>query len=549
MPSKAQNAREQERTPRNAEAERNVLGYFLRGGEWRDDVTAHDFACEREQTIWHAMREIHAAGDEIDVSRLHVELGEKKLNNVGGIGFLAELSEGCFSEMRIEPYIRKLHEATGQRAILHHAHILMTHVLSGDRTVEELIEMGAAAFASLQRSRNHQEPPPAVPQWPEPLDEAAFHGVAGDLVRAIEPHSESDPAALLLQFLVGWGSLAGRGPYILTEDDRHHTNLYTVIVGTTSKGRKGTSWGRIRAVLETVDEHWVKNCPVSGLGSGEALIDSLKEDHRRLVMESELARLLAIIAREGTTISSIFRQCWDSGEAHVTVRGKPAHVTGGHLSLIAHITRDELLRRLNDTEIANGFGNRFLWGLSRRSKKLPFGGGSINFGDISSRLSEATDFVRKSGNTRIRLDAQASDLWEQVYDDLSEGKPGLFGAVTGRAEPQVLRLALIYALLDRCGQIAIKHLRAALAVWRYCEASARFIWRDDLGDPTANSLLKALRSASAVGMTRWDINNHFSRHKTAEEIDRAIGVLMERGLIHCSSEQTAGRPTTRYWSV
>jgi hypothetical protein len=51
------------------------------------------------------------------------------------------------------------------------------------------------------------------------------------------------------------------------------------------------------------------------------------------------------------------------------------------------------------------------------------------------------DDVRlKSGNTHIRLDAQASDLGEQVYDDLSEGKPGLFGAVTGRAEPQVLRL-------------------------------------------------------------------------------------------------------------
>jgi hypothetical protein len=437
-----------------------------------------------------------------------------------------------------------------RRCIIDGANALTKRALQQTEDLDGLIEAGAEFFRGLGRKIGETEPPPAVSQWPEPLAEDAFHGVAGELVRRIEPHSESDPAALLLQFLAGWGSLAGRGPYVLTENDRHHTNLYTVIVGTTSKGRKGTSWGRMRAVLQTVDEHWAENCLVSGLGSGEALIDTLNnEDHRRLVMESELARLLAIIAREGTTISSIFRQCWDSGEAHVTVRGKEAHVTGGHLSLIAHITRDELLRRLNDTEIANGFGNRILWGLAKRSKKLPFGGEVINFGDIPKRLSEATDFARKSGNTRILLDAHARDLWQQVYDDLSEGKPGLFGAVTGRAEPQVLRLALIYALLACCGQIRIEHLCAALAVWRYCEASARFIWRDDLGDPTADSLLKALRVVGTAGMTRWDVNNYFSRHKTAEEIDRAIGVLMERGLIRCSSEQTAGRPTTRYWSV
>jgi hypothetical protein len=308
----------------------------------------------------------------------------------------------------------------------------------------------------------------------------------------------------------------------------------------------------MRKVLSTIDEHWVAKCLLYGIGSGEALIDALdKDDHRRLVIESEFARLLAIMSREGTTISSIFRQCWDSGEAHVTVRMKQAHVTNGHLSLIAHITRDELLRRLNDTEIANGFGNRILWCCARRSRELPLGGGEIKFGDIPKRLWEATDFTRKAGNTRFHFDDDAKSLWKEKYHDLSEGRPGLFGAVTGRAEPQVVRLALIYALLDRSEKekIRVEHLRAALAVWRYCEASARFIWGDAIGDPTADEILKALRASAAAGLTRMDIHGHFSRHRTAEEIDRAISVLMERGLIRSASEQTAGRPITRYWSV
>lgn len=43
---------------------------------------------------------------------------------------------------------------------------------------------------------------PNGPLWPEPLGEAAYHGPVGDLVQAIEPHSEADPAALLVQALV-----------------------------------------------------------------------------------------------------------------------------------------------------------------------------------------------------------------------------------------------------------------------------------------------------------------------------------------------------------
>jgi hypothetical protein len=214
--------------------------------------------------------------------------------------------------------------------------------------------------------------------------------------------------------------------------------------------------------------------------------------------------------------------------------------------LIAHITKDELLRRLSDVEIANGFGNRILWVCTRRSKELPFGGGSINFGQIPSRLTEATEFARKAGNTRMRFDGAASDLWEEGYHDLSEGKPGLFGAVTGRAEAQVVRLSLLYALLDRAAEIRTEHLRAALAVWRYCEDSARYIWGNLLGDQTADAMLQAIR-ASVNGLTRLEVYNLFSGHKPALELDRASAVLVERGLIRTQKEESNGRPTLRYF--
>ena len=48
---------------------------------------------------------------------------------------------------------------------------------------------------------------PAASSWLEPMGEAAFQGVAGDFVRLLLPETEADPAALLLTFLVGVGSM------------------------------------------------------------------------------------------------------------------------------------------------------------------------------------------------------------------------------------------------------------------------------------------------------------------------------------------------------
>ena len=126
-------------------------------------------------------------------------------------------------------------------------------------------------------------------------------------------------------------------------------------------------------------------------------------------------------------------------------------------------------------------------------------------------------------------DAQARSLWYQVYEKLSDGKPGLLGAVTSRAEAQVMRLACLYALLDCSTVISRKHLEAALALWQYCENSARFIFGDALGDPVADEILKELREAEDEGLTRTQIRDLFGRNRSASEIVRALQKLIEAG--------------------
>jgi hypothetical protein len=92
--------------------------------------------------------------------------------------------------------------------------------------------------------------------WPDPLAAEAFHGITGEIVRAIEPHTEADSSALLFQFLGGAGNMIGRGPYTMADGGRHGCNLFAAIVGVSSKGRKGTAWNHIRRVLEAIDLEW-----------------------------------------------------------------------------------------------------------------------------------------------------------------------------------------------------------------------------------------------------------------------------------------------------
>lgn len=269
------------------------------------------------------------------------------------------------------------------------------------------------------------------------------------------------------------------------------------------------------------------------------------KDRRLLVLETEFASPLQVMKREGNTLSPTLRQAWDGGVLRILSKKLPAKASKAHISVIGHITRDELRRDLTSSEAGNGFANRFLFMCVSRSKVLPEGG-QLRKEDLTplvERLRKAVAFARQAGE--LQRDAEAAAVWREVYPELSEGKPGLLGAVTSRAEAQVMRLATIYALLDSSPVIRKPHLLAALAVWDYAEASARFIFGDALGNPVADTLLRALRS-SPEGLTRTEIRDLFGRNLPAQGVSSALRDLHALGLVRKIREDTGGRPTERW---
>ena len=387
--------------------------------------------------------------------------------------------------------------------------------------------------------------------------DAAFYGLAGEIVRLIEPHSEADPFALLIQILAAFGNCAGRAAHFKVEGDCHYTNINAVLVGQTSKGRKGTSWSQTKRLFDHVDENWSANRIQHGLSTGEGLIWAVRDagiehdavdDKRLLIVESEFGKVLKVTTRQGNTLSPVVRQAWDTGDLRILTRSNPAKATEAHISIIGHITAQELRRNLTETEVANGFANRFLWSEVRRSKCLPDGGElDLNsFNSSISLLGKALMHACKHGRNETNRSGErvlASDLSRSIGWCLRSFRCRY---QSGRGSDHAPS-ALLYALLDQSETIRVEHLRAALALWRYCETSARNIFGDRTGDNNADAIVNALKHAGLEGMTKTDISNFFKRNLSGEKIDSALKLIEEQGRIKTLSEQTGGRTATRYF--
>ena len=150
----------------------------------------------------------------------------------------------------------------------------------------------------------------------------------------------------------------------------------------------------------------------------------------------------------------------------------------------------------------------------RRSKELPFGGriGGNDLAAVRRGLVGALGHARAS--QRLAFSGAAAERWIEVYSDLSRGQAGMLGASTARAEANVCRLALIYALLDCANEIGIDHLEATLAVWSYAASSARWVFGDSLGDPTADDIWELAKDRPA-SVSRTEVRDLFSRNKKA----------------------------------
>jgi hypothetical protein len=292
--------------------------------------------------------------------------------------------------------------------------------------------------------------------------------LAGEIVKAIEPNTEADPVALLVQTLLSFGATLGRTAYYQVEEDKHYGNLFALLIGETSKARKGTSWGRIRAILSLIDN---KPKWTTGLSTGEGLKYQVRDpapikpkkfkkskkfvdddedkdpgvsDKRLIIIQTEFGETLRVAARQANTLTAAMRDAWDTGNLSTLTKHDLLTATDAHISVIGHITAPELRAGLTEVDAANGFANRFLMVCVRRSKILPEGGEPLEEAvahGFARRLARCAGLAEGAG--RVPRTEEAAGLWASVYPALTAGGVGLTESVLGRAEAQVTRLSLL----------------------------------------------------------------------------------------------------------
>lgn len=397
------------------------------------------------------------------------------------------------------------------------------------------------------------------------LDRAAYMGIVGEYADLISEHSEADPSGIVLCFLTYAGSVLGRTRYFSVNSKRHHPNLYSVVVGISGKGRKGTTVSEVDSIFRRVCNPWYKACRRSGLVTGEGLIEEIKDpfeeesdgefvvrggstDKRRLCEEPEFAKVLIKMKHKDSILSSVIRDLWDSNDFQHLTKRNPVTVTAPHVSLVTSITQEELLFVMPKSEVHNGTANRFLFGYVERTKLVPLPKpipASLT-DPLDSKLVQFLSDGSELGQVGLQLgempfdNQQTEQFWCEVYQDRETRDDGL-GEFTRRSLAQARRLALIYASLDGRQTVSQSDLEASLAVVDYSESTIRSIYGVSYLSPEEERLLKRVRELGE--MTRSDAHKVFNNHLGKGKLDEMMKKLEDSGFIDLVSDEGPGRRT------
>ncbi|MFY9720427.1 MAG: hypothetical protein WAK16_12380 [Candidatus Cybelea sp.] len=388
------------------------------------------------------------------------------------------------------------------------------------------------------------------PLYPAPqLDPIALHGLAGEIVRYLDPFVEATPVGMLVELLAAFGCAAGPQSFARVLDDKHPGRLYVCLVGPTSTGGKGSADAAVRPFIRAMDVDWYRAGRLpSAFGSGEALLAYLGGEHakpgepiekRVLLYESEFTRLLAIGSRDGATINSRLRVLWDDENLRDILRGRNISIEGAHVCIIAHVVPFELVTKLPKADIHGGSANRFLFIYVRSNKLIPNPKqlDPAIVGEFAGRLSAALKIARQ-GHPMERTPA-ADLLWESLYGTYRNDN--FVGEVVARADSQRLRLSVIYALLDRSPVVLPDHVRAAEAVVKYSVDSAAFIFQDQAGESQLSQLLSKIREGWPRGLATRERHAVFGNHLSADKLAALDTTLLERGVVELKNIETAGK--------
>ncbi len=564
--------------PHNLDAERGVLGALLLDASRIDEVARlvcrDDFYRRDHQTLYEAILRVHASGGRPEAISVSAELLRRGDIEADIDDILTQCLGSIPHAENALYHAQIVRQKAIARKVIEDCDATLRDAYAGNLTAEELV----GRFDRLSDPARYDlliDDDDEIAGWPilEGLERSlAFDDPLGAYVSAFEEMTEADPIAIYFQLLVAFGNLLGRTAHGYLDNTPQFGNLFLCVVGSTSLARKGTSLERARALIRGLDPEWEAHQNFRGMSTGEGLIELIRDDRtdsatgavtmgvkdkRALWTEIEFGATLSVMNREGNSLSGILRGAFDGGSLASSSKNRPVRVTGSHVSLIGHSTI-HCLRKLLAEDRGNGFANRFIWCCCRRRGELAFPPRILDaqLKPFRQKISEALDWVGyewgpcndRAGQPLgepLAFDAGARKLWPVIYHELLQVDPGPFGEIVVRGPTLVFRMSLLKAVLDCSRKITPTHLAGARELWKYAEASARFMF-GARAESASNVLAQKIAEAGPEGLTRREIRRRIFPRKTADEVQNILDSSCGAGLLRRVMVEVRGKPTPKW---
>ena len=399
-----------------------------------------------------------------------------------------------------------------------------------------------------------------VRQAPSAPSAAMFVGPLGGLTRLIAPHVPWDPVAFHLQALVMVGSYLGYRPYVAEGATQRRANLFLALIGGTGSG-KGSSLGWVSWMMNTIDESFVDDRTTTALDSGQVLLRKItdpvymvdksgremltiegSEDKRVIYVEEELGQLFYKMMSQDK-VEKMVTKAWDSGVLETLTKHESMRCANPHVSIIGHITPDELYERLEKRLVDNGFSNRWLYALIKPTQIVDLepqphelDGGTELAVEIGKKVREVAD---DPSATEFTLDPAATELFRATSRFMYDHRPtGAMEKQVVRWRSQMFKLALIYAAIDGTRTITGEHYAAARSAWAYNARSARAFFGGMTGNSHADKFLAMWKAIEFDELTLTDVSDMFSKNLAAVKRDAMLNQLQRDGILTVERGET-----------
>ena len=355
----------------------------------------------------------------------------------------------------------------------------------------------------------------------------------------ITERSEAHPAAVGFTIYAYLGVWLERGVvYTAGRAIRHHPALWGALVGETASGGKGMAGDVAELFLDAIDPILVKGHSINGIASGPALIDRLrpadegKPPRRVVVHEHELANVLKLCEREGSTLSGDLRKAYDLKPLGNLTREHGDRTAEGYfLGAIGSITPAELRHLLDEVSIENGFANRWLLLHCEISHAMPRGD-TIDDVVVKQLADSIIATIGQSIGATYRITDDLAGVWDPFYVERRTGmldESPLVRVFAHRQPAHAARLAITFAAIDGSTALRPADIEAAIAWCDYSLDTVRFVFGDGAtGD--AGKLLAAIRSEGDKGLDGTAQRDLFSRNLSGEQLAALRAELERRGL-------------------